>query len=97
MNHRSVDGNKRVAFFATDVFLRINGHHLAVEDEAAYTFLMKRFESNTCDFDHLRPWITESIVPAEAPETYRVKPKFMGAPKTDLADRDRLYTSMDEE
>jgi len=25
MNHPFVDGNKRVAFFATDVFLRLNG------------------------------------------------------------------------
>ena len=25
MNHPFIDGNKRVAFFATDVFLRLNG------------------------------------------------------------------------
>ena len=25
MNHPFVDGNKRVAFFATDTFLRMNG------------------------------------------------------------------------
>jgi len=31
MNHPFVDGNKRVAFFATDVFLRLNGWHLKVE------------------------------------------------------------------
>ena len=26
MNHPFVDGNKRVAFFVTDAFLRLNGH-----------------------------------------------------------------------
>ena len=26
MNHASVDGNKSIAFFATDLFLRLNGH-----------------------------------------------------------------------
>ena len=30
MNHPFVDGNKRVAFFATDVFLRLNGFRLEV-------------------------------------------------------------------
>ena len=29
INHAFVDGNKRVAFFATDVFLRLNGWKLA--------------------------------------------------------------------
>ena len=33
----------------------------------------------------------------ESREVYRVKPKSLGAPKTDLADRDRLYTAMDSE
>lgn len=61
MNHPFVDGNKRVAFFTTDVFLRLNGHFLAVEDEAAYSFLMERFETGTCDFDHLLPWMRASI------------------------------------
>ena len=34
MNHPFLDGNKRVAFFATDVFLRINGCYLDVKAEA---------------------------------------------------------------
>ena len=28
MNHPFVDGNKRVAFFVTDTFLRMNGHYI---------------------------------------------------------------------
>ena len=61
MNHPFLDGNKRVAFFCTDVFLRINGHYMEVDDEEAYIFLMDRFESGTCDYEHLLPWMKNSI------------------------------------
>lgn len=30
-NHAFIDGNKRIAFIATDLFLHINGHELAAE------------------------------------------------------------------
>ena len=63
MNHPFVDGNKRVAFFTTDVFLRMNGHVLQVDDEQTFAFLMEKFDSNTCDFEHLVPWIRETIKP----------------------------------
>lgn len=61
MNHAFVDGNKRMAFFATDVFLRMNGFRLDVEDPAAHTFLVGLLESGTADFDHLLPWIREHV------------------------------------
>jgi death-on-curing protein len=35
LNHPFVDGNKRVAFFATDVFLRLNGWWLREPEDAA--------------------------------------------------------------
>lgn len=56
-NHPFIDGNKRVAFFSTDIFLRLNGYKMKVESKIAHTFLMKLFETNTCDLDHLTPWI----------------------------------------
>lgn len=62
INHSFVDGNKRVAFFATDVFLRLNGWKLRVEATDAYAFLMACFESGSCDFEHLLPWIRSSLV-----------------------------------
>ena len=43
MNHPFVDGNKRVAFFAVDVFLRLNGYKMLVESKAAHAFLMELF------------------------------------------------------
>jgi death-on-curing protein len=62
MNHPFVDGNKRVAFFATDVFLRLNGWKLQVDPDKAHRFLIGLLEKRTCDFDHLLPWVRRSIV-----------------------------------
>jgi death-on-curing protein len=62
MNHPFVDGNKRVAFFATDVFLRLNGWRFEVDPDEAHAFLIGLLERHACDFDHLAPWIRKSIV-----------------------------------
>ena len=61
-NHPFIDGNKRAAFFSTDVFLRLNGYKMAVEPKAAHAFLMKLFDTHTCELEHLTPWIRSSIV-----------------------------------
>jgi len=61
MNHPFVDGNKRVAFFATDVFLRLNGWKLKVEAEAAHRFLIGLLDRAECDLAHLQPWIRASL------------------------------------
>ena len=47
-NHPFIDGNKRVAFFATDVFLRLNGWYIevdAVDDTDPYD------DNNDCTDD----------------------------------------------
>ncbi len=61
-NHAFVDGNKRAAFFFCDIFLRLNGWKLAVEPDAAYTFIVGSLENGSCDFDHLLPWIQQHAV-----------------------------------
>jgi death-on-curing protein len=61
MNHPFVDGNERVAFFATDVFLRLNGWKLRVDADDAHRFLTGLLDTRTCDFDHLLPWIRRSV------------------------------------
>ena len=43
MNHHFVDGNKRVAFFATDIFLRLNGWKLEVETVLRTNLLLMRW------------------------------------------------------
>jgi death-on-curing protein len=62
MNHPFIDGNKRVAFFATDVFLRLNGWRLRVDPDDAHSFLIGLLERRECDFAHLVPWIRGTIV-----------------------------------
>lgn len=63
MNHPFIDGNKRVAFFGTDVFLRLNGWRFLVEAREADRLLVGLLEANEADFDHLLDWIRESITP----------------------------------
>jgi death-on-curing protein len=57
MNHPFVDGNKRVAFFATDVFLRLNGWRLEVDANDAHAFIVGCLERNVSDYGHLVVWI----------------------------------------
>src|SRR5882672_4572200 len=59
-NHPFVDGNKRVAFAVTDVFLRINGYRITADSDAIFATLMKFFADRTFDIEHLTPWL-ESI------------------------------------
>ena len=61
MNHPFIDGNKRVAFFATDVFLRLNDHLIDCDNKLAYEFFMKLFNSHSFKFDNLLPWINKHI------------------------------------
>ena len=60
-NHPFVDGNKRVAFFVTDTFLRMNGHFIDCECEAAYEYFMQLFETGSFSFDALEPWLNEHV------------------------------------
>ena len=62
MNHPFIDGNKRVAFFATDVFLRMNGYKLKVDAHAAHRFLIGLLENNCCSFEELLPWIQVNTI-----------------------------------
>lgn len=62
MNHPFIDGNKRVAFFATDVFLRLNGYKLKVEADQAHRFLIGLLDNHQCDFERLLPWIRENLI-----------------------------------
>jgi death-on-curing protein len=61
MNHPFVDGNKRVAFFGTDTFLRLNGWKLQVDGDEAHAHLMGLLERNEADFERLEAWIRRSI------------------------------------
>ena len=62
-NYPFVDGNKRVAFFATDTFLRLNGHFIDCDNDEAYAFLMGMFEAGTFRFAELNSWLKEKVEP----------------------------------
>ena len=62
MNHPFVDGNKRVAFCATDVFLRLNGYRLQVQPDVAHAFIIELLEKHHSDFKNLLSWIRDSII-----------------------------------
>jgi len=62
INHPFVDGNKRVAFFGTDVFYRLNGYKLEVVAAEAYPFLIELLEKGECNYETLLPWIRRSII-----------------------------------
>jgi death-on-curing protein len=62
MNHPFVDGNKRVAFFSTDVFLRLNGYKLQVDAHEAHRFLIGLLDNKQCNFEKLLPWIRDNTI-----------------------------------
>ncbi|CAN1494468.1 Doc Prophage maintenance system killer protein [Burkholderiaceae bacterium] len=59
INYPFVDGNKRIAFAATDVFLRINGWCLKRQPMVIHTEMLERLEAGTFDIAHLEPWLRE--------------------------------------
>ena len=61
INHAFIDGNKRIAFAATETFLGLDGYYLDCADEDAYVFFMQLFESNSFRFANLLPWIEEHV------------------------------------
>ena len=60
-NHAFIDGNKRVAFFVTDVFLRMNGWKIAISADDGYDFVVGSIERGECTYEHLRPWINKNL------------------------------------
>ena len=57
INHLFLDGNKRIAFAAADVFLRINGWRLQRAPMQIHDELIQMLESGTFNFAHLEPWL----------------------------------------
>lgn len=57
INHPFVDGNKRIAFAAANVFLRINGWELKGSAEQIHREMIQMFDSGTFDIAHLEPWL----------------------------------------
>ena len=59
INHPFIDGNKRIAFAAMDVFLRMNGYQLNVDSNRIYSKIMDLFKQNQMDIEHIHAWLLE--------------------------------------
>src|SRR5579864_1812731 len=63
-NHPFLDGNKRIAFTAADVFLRRNGFYIDVPGEEGYTFIAGSLERQSFRFPQILDWIRSHRKPA---------------------------------
>ncbi|MCW5943212.1 MAG: type II toxin-antitoxin system death-on-curing family toxin [Fimbriimonadaceae bacterium] len=59
-NHAFVDGNKRVAFASTDVFLRLNGVSVTATPEQAYAFISILYRDGRFVFEELERWLRDN-------------------------------------
>lgn len=64
INYPFIDGNKRIAFAAVDVFLRINGYRTKHAPMAIYADMIRMFDTGTFDIAHLEPWLRTFVRPA---------------------------------
>jgi death-on-curing protein len=59
-NHAFVDGNKRIAFIAVGVFLRLNGYRLTA-DQAQATLVMLSVAAGSFSEEALADWLRKNI------------------------------------
>jgi death-on-curing protein len=62
-NHGFVDGNKRIAFTAADVFLRRNGFYIEVEALEGYAFIYGSMDRHEFRFAQVLDWIRQNVKP----------------------------------
>ena len=63
INHPFVDGNKRVAFAACDVFLQINGYHIHMDSEWLYERMMLWIAAHDTRFNDIVSDLRECVSP----------------------------------
>ena len=62
-NHAFVDGNKRVAFAATGVFLRLNGYRIQVSADEGERFLIEEVIKGGVPLPVITTWLASHMVP----------------------------------
>lgn len=62
INHCFVDGNKRVAFGVTDVFLRINGYKLDCDGSTVLAEMMRMFDEKDFKFASVEKFLRITVV-----------------------------------
>jgi death-on-curing protein len=67
VNHPFVDGNKRVAFAAMEIFLLINGWRVNATQQQIHRLLMRLFNSGTFELAELDKWFRPRIIKGDQP------------------------------
>ena len=62
-NHGFLDGNKRIAFTAADVFLRRNGFYIEIEGLDGHAFIVGSMERQEFRFANILGWVRHNIKP----------------------------------
>jgi len=62
MNHGFVDGNKRIGFSATYIFLRLNGYWLTAKSHDIMRFVLGSLQNGTFSKDNLDKWLRLNVV-----------------------------------
>ena len=60
-NHAFVDGNKRVAFATTAIFLRMNGYRLKVDPDNGESFLVEEVIEKKADLNFIAIWLEKNM------------------------------------
>jgi len=61
LNHPFVDGNKRTAFFLTDIFLRMNGWRIKVEPQVGYHLVKRVITEKTFRLPQISKWLRKHL------------------------------------
>jgi death-on-curing protein len=62
-NHAFIDGNKRVAFATTAIFLRMNGYRLKVDPDNGEDFMINQVIKNKADIEAISAWLEKYMKP----------------------------------
>jgi prophage maintenance system killer protein len=62
-NHGFLDGNKRIAFTAADVFLRRNGFYIEVDGLDGFEFINGSMDRHEFRFAKIVDWIRQHVKP----------------------------------
>lgn len=60
-NHGFIDGNKRVAFAVTAIFLRMNGYRLKVDADNGESFLIENVIKKKTDIEEIATWLEKHL------------------------------------
>ena len=62
INRPFASRNTRAAFFAVDVFFRLNGQQIRVDAADAHQTLSDVVQRQAADFKHLEVWLRQNVV-----------------------------------